>query len=371
MTKANLKSSWNRDWVNILFFSITPIATLFLTFIFFQYNDWSWKWFVLFAVSFAVTNMSITCGYHRYFAHRAYDAHPLLKFCYLFFGAGAYQGSVVEWGSDHRRHHKYVDTEDDPYSVNEGLWWAHMGWLFRKDLRPDRLDWGKDFFRDPWIRFQHERYFSIALIAGFLLPMAIGWLMGSALGGLVFGAGWRLVFSHQTTFFINSLCHWVGQQPYFDGNTARDSWFISVFTFGEGYHNYHHRFQADYRNGIRWYDWDPSKWFIYLSSLVGFSRGLKRTPQWEIVNARLLMDEKRLLLSNGISRERIALLKQKVQEAHAAFRKRYDEYIQARQGVVTLSQERLAKLKKELSVAKNEFKAAWSLWRATSRTFAV
>ena len=77
--------------------------------------------------------------------------------------------------------------------------------------------------------------------------------------------GWSSVTT--LTFFINSLAHMWGVQPYTDENTARDNWVVALLTYGEGYHNFHHMFAHDYRNGVRWWQWDPSKWFIYAHAL--------------------------------------------------------------------------------------------------------
>ncbi|MGB0897730.1 MAG: fatty acid desaturase, partial [Psychrobium sp.] len=103
----------------------------------------------------------------------------------------------------------------------------------------------------------------------------------------------RLVLSHHTTFFINSLAHIWGKQTYTDKNTAKDNALLAIFTHGEGYHNYHHIFEMDYRNGIKWYHYDPTKWLIKALSLVGLASGLRKTPQLKIEQAKLQMVLKR------------------------------------------------------------------------------
>lgn len=103
----------------------------------------------------------------------------------------------------------------------------------------------------------------------------------------------RIVVAHHITFFINSIAHKWGSQPYTDENTARDNAFFAFLTHGEGYHNYHHIFQNDYRNGIRWFHWDPTKWFIKACSWVGLTSNLKVVPDFKIQRARVNMQFKR------------------------------------------------------------------------------
>ena len=98
----------------------------------------------------------------------------------------------------------------------------------------------------------------------------------------------RLVVNHHVTFFINSLAHGWGQQPYTDQNTSRDNPILAFFTYGEGYHNFHHLFASDYRNGIRWWQWDPTKWLIRSMSMMGLASKLRITPSVAIEQARLL-----------------------------------------------------------------------------------
>jgi stearoyl-CoA desaturase (delta-9 desaturase) len=96
------------------------------------------------------------------------------------------------------------------------------------------------------------------------------------------------------TFFINSLCHTIGSQPYSDRCSARDSWLMAIFTFGEGYHNYHHEFQHDYRNGVKWWQWDPTKWTIWTLEKVRLVRGLRRVPEEKVLLAQLADARRRL-----------------------------------------------------------------------------
>ena len=243
------------------------------------------------------SGMGITVGYHRFFSHRTFDAHPVLNFIFLFFGSSAFQGSALDWSLDHRRHHRFVDdNEHDPYSINKGFWFAHIGWLLYK--QDDQLaDKGEapDLMNDPWVVFQDKHYNLIAAITCFVFPTLVASLWGDPVGGFLMAGLARVVFVQQGTFCINSVCHLFGQRTYSTDHSAKDNWFTALFTFGEGYHNYHHEFASDYRNGIRFYDYDPSKWFIYGMSLLGLTSNLKRISKERILKKKMAVQEEILL----------------------------------------------------------------------------
>jgi stearoyl-CoA desaturase (delta-9 desaturase) len=239
------------------------------------------------------TGLSITVGYHRLFAHRSFKASRLLTFLGLFFGAAAFEQSALMWASQHRDHHRFVDTPLDPYNIRQGFWHAHMGWMifWRQETDYSNV---RDLAADPLIMHQHRYYLPWAFTAGVLLPLAIGAATGHVLGALLVGVAARLTFVHHSTFCINSVCHTFGRATYDIDSTARDHWLVALITFGEGYHNFHHRFASDYRNGVRWYHWDPSKWMIALLCRAGLARELYRAPAHSILAAALAAEQLRV-----------------------------------------------------------------------------
>jgi stearoyl-CoA desaturase (delta-9 desaturase) len=145
--------------------------------------------------------------------------------------------------------------------------------------------------------WQHKHYVLIAIGTAFALPAAIGWIAGgpvAALGAFLIAGVARVVVVHHMTFCINSLCHWIGDRPYSSDCTARDSVLMAVCTFGEGYHNFHHIFQHDYRNGVKPWQFDPTKWTIWMLSKVGLARGLRTVPEEKILKAQIAEHERRL-----------------------------------------------------------------------------
>src|SRR6185436_5569503 len=115
-----------------------------------------------------------------------YKARAWLKWYWALFGAMAFQNSIYIWARDHRVHHRFVDTDNDPYSINKGFFFAHFGWMLMTDTGPtvDIMPYGRDLERDPIVMFQHRHYVLLASIICFVIPTAIGWSLGSALGGL-------------------------------------------------------------------------------------------------------------------------------------------------------------------------------------------
>jgi stearoyl-CoA desaturase (delta-9 desaturase) len=180
----------------------------------------------------------------------------------------------------------------------------------------------RDLERDPLVRWQHRFYLPLALLMNFGVPIALGWAYGDVWGFLLLAGFLRLVASHHFTFFINSLAHMWGVQPYTDDNTARDNGVVSLLTYGEGYHNFHHMFAHDYRNGVRWWQWDPSKWFISVMSWLGLARNLKTVPWFKIQRAMLDTQFRRAeqqLAGHAPGRAHIELLRQRIAEEYEAF----------------------------------------------------
>ncbi len=364
------------DWINSAFLVLTPLIALIggvwyvARFGFTRYEALN-----LLAM-FVLTSVCVTAGYHRYFSHRSYECSTPVKLFYLVFGAAAVENSVLCWASDHRRHHRFVDTPEDPYNILRGGLYAHMGWIFYKDTRDEktRFDNVPDLLKDPLVRWQHRWYVPLVVAVTFVLPTLIGLAFGRPLGGLLFGGFLRVVLVHHTTFFINSLAHLYGERPYSLQDTARDSWWLAPLTFGEGYHNFHHKFQADYRNGLRWWQFDATKWWINALRLTGQARALKRTPESLILKARLAVEKERLALraqqsaaSDELWRRVQARLdagSARLQAAHEAYAHAKAEY-RRRRDQWTADARR--QWDETVSARRAEYREALERWQATMR----
>lgn len=283
-------------WLPISVFSLTLLVAAIGVPWYGLTEGFSASAWIAFLVIIWCNGLSITGGYHRLWAHNAYKAHWSLRLFYALFGAATLQNSILIWASGHRRHHRHVDDDErDPYSAGKGFWFSHIGWMLR-DYPAGRQDFSnaRDLQRDPIVMWQHRYYIPVAVTMNLLPPLLIGLFTGEYLANLLLAGFLRLVITHHTTFFINSLAHLWGRQPYTDENSARDNGIIALLTYGEGYHNFHHLFQTDYRNGVRWWHFDPTKWLIRCGSWVGLTRDLVKVPNFKIQQAMLDMQFKRV-----------------------------------------------------------------------------
>ncbi|QIZ78423.1 acyl-CoA desaturase [Ferrimonas lipolytica] len=287
----------------------------------------------------AWSGLSITAGYHRLWSHRAWQAHPALQWVFAIGGAMAMQNTIIHWCSDHRIHHKHVDNDhQDPYSAGKGFWYSHMGWLMRdhgiSQTEPNNV---RDLQKNPIVMFQHRHYNAIAVFTNLGMPALLGLALGDVIGAVLLVGFLRVVTVHHGTFFINSLAHIWGRQPYSDAHSSKDNGILALFTFGEGYHNFHHTFEYDYRNGIKWWQFDPTKWLIQLSSLTGLANGLRKAPQDRIETAKLKMQLRASQLRCASSKQAAEML--------ATLEQEYEQLMLRVQGYYS-EQQRLLKLHK-------------------------
>jgi stearoyl-CoA desaturase (delta-9 desaturase) len=242
-----------------------------------------------------LTGIAITAGYHRLFAHRSYEATRVLRYVLLTLAAGSLQGSVQWWTRGHRAHHRYTDTDLDPYSAHKGLFYSHIGWLLFKPRRNPGAADVTDLTRDECCQWQSRNLLALNIIMGFVVPILVcglGW--GDYRGGYFYAGVLRLLLVHHATFSVNSLAHYLGDAPFDDKHSPRDHFITAFVTLGEGYHNFHHEFPSDYRNALRWFQFDPTKWVIWTFKKVGLASNLKKFPENEIRKGRYAMTRKAL-----------------------------------------------------------------------------
>ena len=277
-----------KDWVNILFLTLTPVVGIVGT-VAWTITHGFQLWMPLLTLGmYLAVGMSICAGYHRFFSQKSYEASPVVQVLFAIFGAMAAQNSILWWSSSHRVHHKYIDKDWDPYNIKRGFWWAHMFWIFYKNEETDTTFANSpDLKANAIVMWQHRWHHVILIVAGFGLPTLIGAMFGNPIAGLLWGGFLRLVIIHHTTFFVNSLAHTLGVPTYNAETSAKDNWLVALLTLGEGYHSFHHRFPADFRNGIRWYHWDPAKWFIRSLRWAGMASELRAAPLPQVEQARL------------------------------------------------------------------------------------
>jgi stearoyl-CoA desaturase (delta-9 desaturase) len=235
-----------------------------------------WHDLVVLAITYTLTGLGITVGYHRLFTHRSFKTTRAVRALLAVLGSMAVEGPAIEWVATHRKHHCYSDREGDPHSPHvdnapgwrgalRGLGHAHVGWMFRgKDMANPRR-YAKDLLADRDLQFI-SRTFPLWVVAGLALPFGLGVaLTGSVVGGLtglLWGGAVRVLILHHATFCINSLCHFFGRRPFATGDESRNLAWLAPIAFGEAWHNNHHAFPTSARHGLGRWQVDPGAWFI-------------------------------------------------------------------------------------------------------------
>lgn len=365
-------------WLNVFIFSFSMLLAVVAVPLYGWYAGYGsehWLWLL---ATFCFCNLSITAGYHRLWSHKAYESHPVLRFIFALGGAFALQNSALHWSSDHRVHHRHVDDNDkDPYSAKRGFWYSHIGWMLRHYNIAIYSDYSncRDLQKDKIVMWQHKYYVPLALLMNLGVPVALGAIYGDVIGMVLVVGALRLVLNHHTTFFINSLAHIWGSQPYTDKNTARDNGVLAVLTFGEGYHNYHHIFENDYRNGIQWWQYDPTKWLIKSCEWLGLASKLRVCPEERIEKAKAKMLLQRAN-NHVMTLPNCAQIKQNLQEEYDAFISQMTELYAVKKKMLDVKKKALAEqydlseLQKQYQELKSRVKQQRRHWQAMAFQYA-
>lgn len=320
-----------------------------------------------------LTGLSITAGYHRYFSHRTFKTNPVMEFILLFFSSMSGQGSALRWSFDHRIHHAYVDTDKDPYCIKKGFWYAHFLWILEK---PQAIEAKvvPDLIKNKQVMLQDRFYPLCMVLTNVLAFVFVGWICQDYWGAFFLAVWLRLFALHHFTWFINSLAHTWGDKPFSQEQSAVDNYIISLLTFGEGYHNYHHTFANDYRNGIKWYHFDPTKWLIWTLSKFKLAHHLKKMDPITI-KKRMVSEHKSLLLDKlskfiSESREEMELQVQEISNRlmdeinkFSFLIERYEELKKD-----ALNSEMIKDIQLEIKALKKSLNDDWKTWKHLSST---
>jgi stearoyl-CoA desaturase (Delta-9 desaturase) len=248
-----------------------------------------WNDLVVFTVTYLLFGFGITVGFHRLLTHGSFKTHRWLRLTAAALGSAAVEGPVIEWVATHRKHHRFSDEEGDPHSPHvghgsgfrgalRGLFYAHIGWVFRDAEVADENRYAKDLLADPLMRFVDATFLAWVVI-GLIFPFALGWaLTGTVTGGLtgmLWGGAVRIFVLHHVTFSVNSLCHFFGRQPYETGDHSRNLAWLALPTMGESWHNNHHAFPTSAKHGLRRWELDGSGAVIWALEKVGLA--------WDVV----------------------------------------------------------------------------------------
>jgi stearoyl-CoA desaturase (delta-9 desaturase) len=247
----------------------------------------SWLDVGLAVVFYFLTGLGVTVGFHRYFTHGSFKAKRPLRVALAVIGSTAFQGGVIGWVADHRRHHAFSDKEGDPHSpwlfgtgpaaMIRGFWHSHMGWILGRD-RTNARRFAPDLLADRDI-VAVDRLFLPLTIASLLVPALIGGLVSGTWWGALTALFWaglvRVAVLHHVTWSINSICHMVGDRPFAARDRSANVWWLAVLSFGESWHNLHHADPTCARHGVRRGQVDISARVIWLFERFGWAHSVR------------------------------------------------------------------------------------------------
>ena len=270
---------------------ILPFAA-FITAIVLLWNDWVGPVdLAILAAMYLTTALGITIGYHRLLTHRAFDAPAPVKYTLATLGSMAVQGSVIDWVADHRKHHAFTDEDGDPHSPHghggglkgalHGLWHAHMGWLWQTQGAAEKRRYARDLLDDGGMR-RIGRAFPLLVLAGLLIPAALGYVLtGTAMGaftGFLWGGLVRVFLVHHVTWSINSVCHFFGRRRFDVEDESTNVFWLALPSLGESWHHNHHAFPRSARHGLRWWEVDISGLIIRGMEKAGLAHDVVTIP---------------------------------------------------------------------------------------------
>jgi stearoyl-CoA desaturase (Delta-9 desaturase) len=239
------------------------------------------------AVTYMLTAVGVTVGFHRLLTHRAFQTHPWLERTFAVLGSLSVQGSVMDWVADHRKHHAHTDREGDPHSPHighgsglAGLWHAHVGWLLETQGQADWRRYASELYEDSAMR-AIGRSFPLLALVSLLAPAAAGFVVhggtaGGALRGLVWGGLVRIFIVHHVTWSVNSVCHFFGSRRFDVEDHSTNVGWLALLSLGESWHHNHHAFPRSAYHGLRWWEIDPSGLIISGLERVGLAWNVVR-----------------------------------------------------------------------------------------------
>jgi stearoyl-CoA desaturase (delta-9 desaturase) len=235
-----------------------------------------WPDVVVLAITYTLSGLGITVGFHRLFTHRSFKTTRTVRLTLAVLGSMAVEGPVIEWVATHRKHHNFSDQQGDPHSPHvdhapgwrgelRGLAHAHVGWMFRGRDMANPARYARDLLADRDVRFVSAT-FPLWVVVGLAVPFGLGVaLTGTVVGGLtglLWGGVVRVFLLHHATFSINSLCHYFGRRPFATRDRSSNLAWLAPLSFGEAWHNNHHAFPTSARHGLGSRQLDPGAWLI-------------------------------------------------------------------------------------------------------------
>ena len=235
---------------------------------------WSWPAVLTAIVLYWITgSLGTGMGYHRLLTHRGYKVPKVVEYFLVTCGTMSLQGGPIEWVTTHRLHHAHTDRVGDPHTPRDGGWWAHVGWILwgTAQKHPEAViaRYAPDLMNDRFYRWLTRNYYVPLLLIAIVLVAVGGW------GVMLWGVFLRLILELHATWLVNSATHLWGRTRFETGDDSRNSWWVALLTFGEGWHNNHHAHPTSARHGLRWYEIDMNWIGIRALQLLGLAHAIK------------------------------------------------------------------------------------------------
>lgn len=275
-----------RDDENVTLIDSTPLLFMHLALIGLLFVGFSWTAFWACVILYALRVFALTAGYHRYFSHNSFKTSRVFQFALAFVAGSSAQLGPLWWAAHHRHHHLYADTEQDIHSpITRGLFWSHLGWLLCRKYATTELSRIPDFAKFPELRFLDRFHVIPPLLLAFGLFFLGGYLethapqLGTSAWQLtMWGFFLSTVLVYHATFCINSLTHVIGKRRFHTPDQSRNNLFLALITFGEGWHNNHHRYPVSTRQGFYWWEIDITYYVLKFLSWFRIVWDLRAPP---------------------------------------------------------------------------------------------
>jgi fatty-acid desaturase len=256
--------SWFTTFIMIAF-HLGAIAALFM---------FSWKALALAIFLWWVSgSLGIGMGYHRLLTHRGYKTYKWVEYFLTICGTLTLEGGSFFWVAIHRNHHQNTDKEGDPHSPREGGFWSHMGWIITgramHNHAPELLPYIPDLRKDKFHTFISKWHWVPIVVLGIVL-LAVGGLQY-----VMWGIFFRTVIGLHATWLVNSATHMWGSQRFLTQDDSKNSFWVAILTFGEGWHNNHHAHPQSARHGLAWYEVDFNWYGISVLRMLGLAWDVK------------------------------------------------------------------------------------------------
>jgi len=235
-------------------------------------------------------SLGIGMGYHRLLTHRGYKVPRIVEYFLATCGALALEGGPIQWAAAHRIHHAHTDREGDPHTPRDGRWWSHVGWILlgtaQQHDQAEIARYVPDLAKDRFYVWLDRLYFLPLIVLAVALLAFGGWSV------MLWGVCVRVTLALHATWLVNSATHIWGRVRFQTGDDSRNSWWVAMLTFGEGWHNNHHAHPTSARHGFKWYEIDLNWWGIRTLQFVGLASSIKRVrfkksaTMWQLVSGK-------------------------------------------------------------------------------------